>query len=303
MDLRQMHYIQKIADEQNITRAAEKLYITRSALNYCLLNIEEELGFPIFKRLSNRLVPTHEGQLFLDHVEKILLNCHEMEHTMAAFRDSANQQIAIGLTLNGGQRMFEHIFPDFHRKYPNITVHLAEGNTRQLTSALLKGEIDFAFYGDVPSDPQLDYVQAIPTSELMLAVSKDQPVLDRLGLRDRIGEVIDLAQLKDEQFVIMNRNSYMHNKSLSCFLEAGIPPKVMMECSSISTPLRFAEEGIALIFMPEGVIKQHPKLVGFRIAPFFKVGQTIFFRKGTQFSEPENEMIRMLSERHAEVGR
>ena len=298
-----MHYIRRIAEEQNITRAAEKLFITRSALNYCLLNVEGELGFPIFKRLSNRLVPTHEGQHFLDHIEKILLNCHEMEHAMAAFRDSANQQIAIGLTLNGGQRMFEHIFPDFHRKYPNITIHLVEGNSRQLTSALLKGEIDFAFYGDVQTDPQLDYIQASPMTELMLAVSKDHPVLDRLYLRDKIGQVIDLALLKDEQFVIMNRNSYMHNKSLSCFLEAGIPPKVMMECSSISTPLYFAEEGIALIFMPEGVIKQHPKLVSFRIAPFFEVGQTIFFRKGTQFSEPENEMIRILTERHAEVSR
>ena len=298
-----MHYIRRIAEEQNITRAAEKLFITRSALNYCLLNVEGELGFPIFKRLSNRLVPTHEGQHFLDHIEKILLNCHEMEHAMAAFRDSANQQIAIGLTLNGGQRMFEHIFPDFHRKYPNITIHLVEGNSRQLTSALLKGEIDFAFYGDVQTDPQLDYIQASPMTELMLAVSKDHPVLDRLHLRDKIGQVIDLPLLKDEQFVIMNRNSYMHNKSLSCFLEAGIPPKVMMECSSISTPLYFAEEGIALIFIPEGVIKQHPKLVSFRIAPFFMVGQTIFFRKGTQFSEPENEMIRILTERHAEVSR
>ena len=44
MDLRQIQYIVAIAEENNITRAAEKLYITQSALNQQLLKLEKELG-------------------------------------------------------------------------------------------------------------------------------------------------------------------------------------------------------------------------------------------------------------------
>ncbi|MBQ9911375.1 MAG: LysR family transcriptional regulator [Lachnospiraceae bacterium] len=301
MDLRQMIYIQKIAEEKNITKAAEKLYITRSALNYSLLNTEKELGFPIFKRLTSSLVPTHEGQIYLNYVEKILADCHEMQHTMLAYRDTANQQIAIGITVNGGQRTFEHVFPDFHRKYPNVTIHLLEANTRVLENALLSGEIDLAFFGDIPKQPDLDCVRVIPDSEMMLTIAVDHPLLERLGLRDKAREAVDLQLFRDEPFILMNRLSYMHQKALNCFLEAGYMPKVMMECASISTPLRFAEEGIGLTFMPGDVIRQHPLLTGFRIRPFISASQTIFFRKGSQFSEPEKELMEMLKLRYAEV--
>ena len=63
MDFKQLNYIVTIAKEQNITHAAEKLYITRSALNYSLLNLEKELGVQLFTRLPGRLIPTYAGEV------------------------------------------------------------------------------------------------------------------------------------------------------------------------------------------------------------------------------------------------
>ena len=50
MDLKQIEYILKIAEENNITHAAEKLFITQPALNQQLLKLEKELGTPLFHR-------------------------------------------------------------------------------------------------------------------------------------------------------------------------------------------------------------------------------------------------------------
>ena len=50
MDTKQIEYILKIAEENNITKAAEKLFITQSALNQQLLKLEKELGTPLFHR-------------------------------------------------------------------------------------------------------------------------------------------------------------------------------------------------------------------------------------------------------------
>ena len=50
MDLRQLEHILKIAEEKNITKAAEKLYISQPALNQQLLNLEKELGTQLFQR-------------------------------------------------------------------------------------------------------------------------------------------------------------------------------------------------------------------------------------------------------------
>ena len=50
MDLRQIEYIIAIEQEESISKAAEKLFITQSALNQQLLKLEKELGMPLFER-------------------------------------------------------------------------------------------------------------------------------------------------------------------------------------------------------------------------------------------------------------
>ena len=65
MDLRQIQYIVAIAEENNITRAAEKLYITQSALNQQLLKLEKELGVQLFHRSRTDWHPTEAGEIYL----------------------------------------------------------------------------------------------------------------------------------------------------------------------------------------------------------------------------------------------
>ena len=89
MDFRQLTYITTIAEEKNITKAAKKLYITRSALNYCLLNTEKALGFSLFKRISNKMIPTYAGEIFLDNARKVMASCKEMDHSMLTLSDSS----------------------------------------------------------------------------------------------------------------------------------------------------------------------------------------------------------------------
>ena len=65
MDLRQLEYIVQIAEENNITRAAERLYITQSALNQQLLKLEKELGVSLFHRSRTDWHPTEAGEILL----------------------------------------------------------------------------------------------------------------------------------------------------------------------------------------------------------------------------------------------
>ena len=65
MDLKQLEYIIAIADEQSISKAAEKLYMTQSALNQQLLRLERELGLLLFHRIKHSMVPTYAGNVYL----------------------------------------------------------------------------------------------------------------------------------------------------------------------------------------------------------------------------------------------
>ena len=65
MELKQLEYIVKIAEERNVTKAAEKMYITQSALNQQLLKLEKELGSQLFYRSRTNWKLTEIGEIYI----------------------------------------------------------------------------------------------------------------------------------------------------------------------------------------------------------------------------------------------
>ena len=77
MDTKQIEYILKIAEEGNITHAAEKLFLTQPALNQQLLRLEKELGTRLFVRSRTDWRPTEAGMVYLENARKML---HHWRH-------------------------------------------------------------------------------------------------------------------------------------------------------------------------------------------------------------------------------
>ena len=73
MDLHLIENIVAIADEKSITKAAEKRFITQSALNQQLQKLEEELGTPLFRRARSNWQPTEAGETYLQAARAMLL--------------------------------------------------------------------------------------------------------------------------------------------------------------------------------------------------------------------------------------
>ena len=72
MDTRQMEYIIQISEERSITKAAEKLFITQSALNQQLQKLEKELGLPLFVRTRSDWHLTPAGEIYVNTARQIL---------------------------------------------------------------------------------------------------------------------------------------------------------------------------------------------------------------------------------------
>ena len=72
MDIRVLHYFLVVAEEQNITRAAEKLLMAQPPLSRQMKQLEEKLGTPLFIRGSRKLELTEEGLFLKERAEHIL---------------------------------------------------------------------------------------------------------------------------------------------------------------------------------------------------------------------------------------
>ena len=72
MNTRQLEYILAIAEEKNILRASEKLFISQSTLSQTLINLEKELGTPLFIRNQRELAITEAGQYYIEAARDIM---------------------------------------------------------------------------------------------------------------------------------------------------------------------------------------------------------------------------------------
>ena len=72
MDLREQKYVCALADCGNLTRAAEKLYISQPALSIYIANLEKNMGIPLFERNGKKFALTYAGERYVERARKML---------------------------------------------------------------------------------------------------------------------------------------------------------------------------------------------------------------------------------------
>ena len=72
LDIHYLNYIIAIAEEKNMTRAAQRLYVSQSSLSHYLAKLEQELGTALFFRGKNELIPTPAGEMYLDAARRVV---------------------------------------------------------------------------------------------------------------------------------------------------------------------------------------------------------------------------------------
>lgn len=299
MDFKQLHYITAIAEAQNITKAAEKLFISRSALNYSLLNLEQEIGLPLFKRISNTMIPTAAGTVFLEHAHKILQISKECRKNLEDMVDCARGTLSLGITPGYGQALFSVVFPEFYKTFPKYDLHLIEGNVKDLYGYLLSGRIDFAWSGFHRREAGLEHT-IFHKSEVLLAVPESK-CRERTSSNYIQTEPADLSLYSSERFVLMNNSSLIRDIANICFEKAGFTPHILFECSKIDMTHAIVQEGIALTFVPRNLCLPDRGVVYFPVEPREHFGIAISFRKGTYLTTAEQHFIDLLHRHYRSI--
>lgn len=86
MDIRQLDYFVVIAEEKNISKAAERLYISQSALSQQLAKLEDSLGAQLFNRKHRTLELTEAGQIYLNSAYHIMHISEETDRKLEKYR-------------------------------------------------------------------------------------------------------------------------------------------------------------------------------------------------------------------------
>lgn len=176
MDTRQMEYIIQISEERSITKAAEKLFITQSALNQQLQKLEKELGLPLFVRTRSDWHLTPAGEIYINTARQILNLKKDAYSQIQDLKESGNRRISLGLIPERGVNMFTAIYPEFHRKFPDIRIEPVECNVRTMQNLITRNELDLGLITLVESQKDDNTYLSMAEEEIFLAVPASHPL-------------------------------------------------------------------------------------------------------------------------------
>lgn len=252
MTSKELLYVKTIAEEKSISKASRKLYISQPSLSQAIQRIEESLGTMLFKRTNTGLVLTAAGEKYCKMANQILKIYDDFQIEINDMNDMKKGRINIGITMQLSVYVLPMILPKFKKLCPFIDIYVTENNSTELEKMLLAGEIDFAIMHQPKNkkNTSINY-ESLLTDPFLLAISKDHPLCKNYSL-DENGNYpyIDLNLLKNEPFVMVNKEQRIRHISDNILNLANITPNIALTVKNYEAAKRLATEGIGVTFIP-----------------------------------------------------
>ncbi len=297
MDLTQLQYILQIAQENNITKAAEKLFISQSALNQQLLKLEKELGTQLFHRSRSNWRPTEAGQIYIEGAKAALQIKKETYNRIYDVSNAQKGRLVVGLTPGRGLTMFTAIYPTLHRIFPKLEVVPIEMRVREQQNAIANEEIDIGFLALSQADRTSDIYVTLGEEELLIAIPSGHPLSQKAAPPGKPLEILDINQLRYEPFVLMDKNSTLRAVCNTIFQKAGFTPNVLFETNNTKSITTMVESTLCCGIIPSYYVPENSdKLTCFALDYHPTWELAISYRKGGYLSLGAKEFIRLAQE-------
>src|SRR5918996_1002559 len=144
LEIRHLRLVSAVAELGSVTRAAERLHLTQSALSHQLRDIESRLGLQLFLRLGKRMVLTPPGERVLGAARRVLDEIGRTEDDLRLMSQHGKGVLRLCTQCNTGYHWLPPLLQSFHRKYPGVDVQIMVNATERPLEALLEGQIDLA---------------------------------------------------------------------------------------------------------------------------------------------------------------
>ncbi len=304
-----LEYFLVAAEELNFTKAAKQLFISQQSLSNHISNMEKEFGVVLFNRTSP-LTLTYAGQALKKRARQLLALKDETYRELADIKDFSVGRLTIGLSHTRGRVILPEILPTYREQFPNIELHLMEGNSTMLDNGLLHGDVDLII-GMLPF--KVENVGTVPICEEEILLAVSDAVLERSfpghleEIKARLNEHTDLSLLSRCPFLLINEGNRVRTLADEMLEDAQITPRIVLETENIETVLALAIRGMGITFYPKMFISSHKDFkdkvnqntsMNFYSLDYPKAHGTlgIGFYKGHYMSQAAREFIRVAKE-------
>lgn len=292
MDTTTLEYIIAIADEQSITKAADKFFLSQPALSQQLKKIETEIGAPLFIRSKNNWQLTDVGKVYINGARSILhiqnTGFAKLEELRILHEDKINLIVATGLHNFVNKR----IVPVFKEMYPNIELNFQVGDNLQIQDYMSNG-LPYLAVLFVDDNPQVPFESNVVfKDEYYLCINKKNP------LNKDFADKFDISKLKDELFILSRAGTTHRAIQEKFFKDNDIHPTVLNESASFSGAIHMLKNGYGCTFLPKSLCQTKSIIFDFyETDPKINYNVSCGYPKGHHLSNPYFNLIEILEKK------
>src|SRR5580704_11468833 len=241
MDLRQLRYFVGIVQAGSLARAADQLRVAPSALSYHLASLESELGRQLVTRGPKGIVLTEAGSLLYRHAEAILRHVESAMQEVSSKPDAPSGRVSIGLPHTIGAILSYELFIRVRTVYPQMVLHVTDGNSSLLREQLLNGRIDLALLFEGQPAHGLA-VEPLLIEELFYVTADPDP------------SPIRIAEVAQRPVIAPGPGSVSRRVAQEAFKEHGLTVTPIGEIETVSALRRAVASGIGNAIQPWSVL-------------------------------------------------
>lgn len=285
MDIRDYEYIVAIAEKGGISKAADHLFITQSALTKFLQRTEQKLGMELFVRKGKQFLLTEAGQRYVEIGRAIMNLDHQLAEQLQRQSVMEKSRIRFGFSMGRTSEMVENIFPEFYKRYPEIMIYAKGETSRKLMMGLQNNEQDMVLVTNVERLPGYTYLP-MGKSQLVVAVPEGSPLLEKAYEDETCSyPVIEPEYLNGIDMVTLpvSTNSGALTKELC--ERYGLNPKMVLQVSDVRSLMDAVECGLgAAMFMSVPVGKKKIRYLSLKKVEIMEQTVMMVFRSDKNLS-------------------
>lgn len=292
MDTKVCEYILDIARHRSITKAADALSLSQSALSQCLIRVEKEMGAKLFYRRKSSLTPTEAGKLYLDAATKMVETKSRLRADISAI--AHKRCIRIGVTSIWGMDIMMELLPVFREKFPDVTLELKNGNFAELSDGYLRGKYDMAVTSAIHDDSLPGKCVKLRDEELKLIINANHS----FALRHMNEEVLPRSIIRDEladvEVIRTERGATNHEIENQLFSELGIQTITVCELGDHLALVRLVEGGVGYAVVSGDYASRGENTKSWSIDPGLYRVNAIFVHPSLEVGTPEKFLIGLI---------
>lgn len=284
MDLRTLRYFTVVAEELNITHAAERLCMSQPPLSNQMKALEEELGTKLFIRGKRQLQLTDAGRLLLLRATQILDMTEKAQHEVMSLEGGMSGTINLGVVEGRAPFLTARWIAGFKEEFPNVKYSMWNGSSDDVLDRLRQGLVDLAVIAAPYDTEHLEGI-TVGRGPWVAIMSRSNE------LADLDGDTIPLKSLAGKPLIVPSRPSRI-DSIRAWFAEASAEPNIICTLSNYLDAVAMSELDIGITIFPRSTYTPNDLLVTKIITdPAKQIEYVLVRMKNREPSELMNEFI------------